>query len=393
MPKLMTKSPSTALIPKLPLPASIGSVDAVRALGLAALLTLTALALPALAQEPALVRVETVRHENMTQTVPVLGRIVSRRSGEVAARIAGPIDEMLVEVGDQVSKGQLLARLSPETLRADRELAASELGEAESALKTAQSETDLAREELKRTEGLRRSAAFSLARYNDAKIKLAIAEAKVRSAESRIATKKAALALKEIDLDYTRIVAPYDAVIVEREMEAGEYVQAGDPLVKLIGTKDLEIEADVPDLRIAALRPGLEVGVLLDDGSRHTAVVRAVLPSVNPLTRTRATRFVPRFNEVHRPLADAQSVTVEIPAAESKPVLSVHKDAVIKRPNGDLVFAVVDGKAVPRTVRLGQAVGSRLQVLDGLKDGDTVVIRGNERLQPGQPVRVEKGST
>lgn len=371
----------------------LASISAARALCLAVLVALAAPVLQAAAQEPALVRVEKVRYEDMTQTVPVLGRIVARRSGEVAARIGGPIREIMVEVGDRVTKGQLLARLSPEILQADRAFAAGELGEVETALKTAQSEAALAREELKRVEGLRKSAAFSLARYTDAKIRLAIAEAKVRTAESRVVTKKAALARKEIDLAYTRIEAPYDAVVVEREMEAGEYVRAGDPVVKLIGTKDLEIEADVPDVRIAALRPGLEVGIRLDDGSRHTAVVRSVLPSVNPLTRTRATRFVPRFSEVHRPLADAQSVTVEIPAAESKPVLSVHKDAVIKRPNGDLVFAVEDGKAVPRPVRLGQAVGSRLQVLDGLKDGETVVIRGNERLQPGQPVRVEKGST
>ena len=76
-----------------------------------------------------------------------------------------------------------------------------------------------------------------------------------------------------------------------------------------------------------------------------------------------------------------------IPVGEAREVVTVHKDAILNRPNGSVVFVVVDGQAMIRPVMLGESVGSRVAVSDGLAPGDLVVVRGNERLRPGQPVR------
>ena len=73
-------------------------------------------------------------------------------------------------------------------------------------------------------------------------------------------------------------------------------------------------------------------------------------------------------------------------------VTTVHKDAVINRLGENIVFAIADGKAVMRKVVIGDTVGSRFEVLQGLSAGDTVVIRGNERLRPGDPVTLESQS-
>jgi hypothetical protein len=85
-------------------------------------------------------------------------------------------------------------------------------------------------------------------------------------------------------------------------------------------------------------------------------------------------------------LAVNQPATLQLPAGGAREVVSVHKDAVLRRGGRDMVYLVRDGAATPRTVALGEAVGSRFQVLDGLVPGDLVVVRGNERLRPGQPV-------
>ena len=74
-------------------------------------------------------------------------------------------------------------------------------------------------------------------------------------------------------------------------------------------------------------------------------------------------------------------------------MVTVHKDAILKRPNGDMVYAVKNSTAELRPVKLGEAIGVRFEVLAGLNVGDVVVTRGNERLQPGAKVRVEKGSS
>jgi multidrug efflux pump subunit AcrA (membrane-fusion protein) len=99
-------------------------------------------------------------------------------------------------------------------------------------------------------------------------------------------------------------------------------------------------------------------------------------------------RFIPTFEGEKRPLAAEQSVTVHVPVGAARNVLSVHKDAVTRRGSQSLVYVVEDATAELRSVQLGEAVGNRFEVRGGLQAGDTVVVRGNERLQPGDRVRV-----
>jgi len=162
--------------------------------------------------------------------------------------------------------------------------------------------------------------------------------------------------------------------------------------VRMIADRSLEIEADVPYRRLTGLNLGTTLKATLDDGSDHIAVVRAIIPEENPLTRTRAVRFVPRFNAIDRPLAADQSVTVHIPVGAARTVLTVHKDAIIKRGRKSLVFVAADGSVEQREISLGEAVGSRFEVLSGLEKGEVVVVRGNERLRQGDKVRINGAS-
>ncbi len=356
-------------------------------------LLLASLGVPAAAQEQAqLVRVDSVQEQPMTQTVEVIGRLVPRRAGSVAARIDAAVDRVLVEVGDRVEQGQVIAILEPESLKARRDQAAGRLAAAFAKQKTEEAELVLSRQELKRLEGLKKSAAFSQARYDDAKQAVAIAEAEVAEAESASVTARADLELAEINLRYAEIRAPYGGVITERMIEAGAYVQVGDDAVRLVADQELELEADVPFQRLSGLVPGVEIDVELDDGTQHKARVRAIVPDENPLTRTRAVRFIPAFGETRKPLAANQSASLLIPMGQPRQVLTVHKDAITKRGPASLVHVVNNGAVSVRPVTLGVAVGSRFEILRGLSQGDVVVVRGNERLQDGQKVRVDQGS-
>ncbi|MDJ0933774.1 MAG: efflux RND transporter periplasmic adaptor subunit [Kiloniellales bacterium] len=356
-------------------------------------LLLATVGVPAAAQEQAqLVRVDSVQEQPMTQTVEVIGRLVPRRAGSVAARIDAAVDRVLVEVGDRVEQGQVIAILEPESLKARRDQAAGRLAAAFAKQKTEEAELVLSRQELKRLEGLKKSAAFSQARYDDAKQAVAIAEAEVAEAESASVTARADLELAEINLRYAEIRAPYGGVITERMIEAGAYVQVGDDAVRLVADQELELEADVPFQRLSGLVPGVEIDVELDDGTQHKARVRAIVPDENPLTRTRAVRFIPAFGETRKPLAANQSASLLIPMGQPRQVLTVHKDAITKRGPASLVHVVNNGAVSVRPVTLGVAVGSRFEILRGLSQGDVVVVRGNERLQDGQKVRVDQGS-
>ena len=327
--------------------------------------------------------------EPLSQTVPVIGRLVARQAGVVAARINGPIEEFMVEVGDRVEAGAVIALLNRDLLKARRDLAASELQEALAKMATKSAGLALAQQEKKRIEGLKTSAAFNKSRAEDVEQEVAIARAEKQESEANAATYRSELQLAEINLSYAEIRARYTGVITRRHAEAGSYVQVGDPVVSMVADESLEIEADVPYKRLAGLLPGTLTRFTLDDGSEHWAVVRAVVPTENPLTRTRAVRFIPEFGETERPLANEQSVTVSVPLGAPRDVLTVHKDAIIKRGGQSIVYVVQNGSAERRPISLGESVGSRIEVLNGLGDGDVVVVRGNERLRPGDKVTID----
>ncbi|MFQ5775949.1 MAG: efflux RND transporter periplasmic adaptor subunit [Kiloniellaceae bacterium] len=339
------------------------------------------------------VRVDTVKRVPLSQAVPVIGRLVAQRGGAVAARINGPIEAFRVEVGDRVEAGQVIAVLDAAALEARRDLVAGRLREARAVRAVKKAQLALAEQDFKRMAGLKKSAAFNQARYDDARQRVTIAEAQLRQTESAIASAQADLRLAEINLYNAQIRAPYPGVVSERLTEAGAYVQTGEPVIRMIGDQSLEIEAEVPFQHLAGLEPGTEVRVSLDDGTKHTAVVRAIVPSENPLTRTRVVRFVPNIGQTRRPLAHDQSVTVQIPIGPERQVLTVHKDAIIKRRGQDIVFVVDGGEAQARPVELGVAVGSRFEVRKGLSAGEKVVVRGNERLKPGDKIRIDGESS
>ncbi|MEQ9489859.1 MAG: efflux RND transporter periplasmic adaptor subunit [Alphaproteobacteria bacterium] len=349
-------------------------------------------AFPAYAQdsqpEASLVGVDKVVRQPLSQTTSVIGRLVPRQRGTVAAATNGPVGEVAVAVGDRVSKGDLLVQIRDTRIRETRNLYAAQVGEAQAKVETAEAELAQAELELKRSDQLKKSAAFSQAKYEDQLKQVATSQSLVAEAENAVYTAQSELRRAEIDVFLARITAPFDGVVVEKHTEVGAYLGVGDPVVSLINDIDLEIEADVPTGLIAGLTPGRAVQATVFGGLTFDAFVRAVIPEENALTRTRAVRFDAVFpkDETVGPLASGQTITVHVPIGEDRQVVTVHKDAILTQGTNKSVYVVENGIAQPRPVDVGRAVGNRLEVIGGLKPDDVVVIRGNERLQPGQPV-------
>lgn len=341
------------------------------------------------AQQPSLVGIDEVHVEPLAQTQPVIGRFVARQAGEVAARTEGAVTEMNVQVGDRVAAGDVIAVLDVDRLTWRRDLSASTANEMSAMLASQKAQLDKRRQELARLEGIRNSAAFSQARYDDAVQDVLTAESAVTAATAVLARVRTNLRLAEDDLAHGTVHAPYDGVVSFRHTEIGAYVRVGDPVVSLINEGDLEIEADVPYNRIAGLQAGTVVTVTLSDQTSHNAVVRAVGAEENAMTRTRQVRFTPAIEGATVANAVGESVSVLLPLGAAREVVTVHKDAVLKRQGLSLVYVVdEESNAQIRPVELGEAVGPRFVVFGGVAPGDRVVVRGNERLRPGQAVTV-----
>lgn len=345
---------------------------------------------PAAADEPVLVVVDAVRSEPLSETVPVIGRLVALESGDIATRVPGTVAQVAVRVGERVKAGAVLATLIADRATAERDLRAAEVAAAEAAVASARARLALKRQEVGRLDSLKASPAFGEARYLDLRQEVQIAEAELAQAEATVAPVRAQLRLAEIALADSTIRAPYDGVVTRRFADVGAYLQTGAPVASLIDDQLLEVEADVPAPRLAGLTSGAGVLVQIDE-SRVPASVRAVLPVENTQTRTRTVRFRTALDAIHDRAAN-RAVTVHIPAAPRREALTVHKDAILYRAGQTQVFRAANGHAALQTVRLGDATFERFEVLDGLAAGDVVIIRGNERLKPDQEITISVGS-
>jgi RND family efflux transporter MFP subunit len=338
-------------------------------------------------QPPAMVQVDPVITEPVVQTVPVLGRIVAMEQGPVAAKVAGPVAEVPVDVGDRVEKGDVLAVLEPVRLELDHAMAEADLATAEAELVAARRTLELVEQEVQRLEALESSAAFSRARLDDKITEATVAASRIDAAAARVARAEVMLDYREADVADGQIRAPYPGVVVEKHVSPGAHVQVGQPLVTIVDDLHLEVEAEVPAERLSGLEPGIAIDFTLADGDVHGALLRAIVPVENPLTRTRAVRFAAMNGGLSTARAIGQSVTVKLPDGAPRNVVTVHKDAVTVGLQGRQVFVVAeDDTAQPRPVVLGSAVGNRFEVIEGLAPGELVVVRGNERLRPGQAV-------
>ncbi len=344
------------------------------------------------AQPPALVDVDQVVTQSMQQTVPVLGRLLALNSGMVAARTAGPVAEIAVEVGDVVEQGDVLAVLDQARLKGRVDLQQAEIKEAEAQRANALANQNLARKELARLEKIRNSPAFTLSLYDNQKNALEVARSSIQEAEAKILRGQANLHLARIELRDSTINAPYAGVITQRHTSLGAWLSLGDPVVSMVDDKNMEIQAELPGEYAQQVKIGVEVQFRLAANGEpfYNATLRAIIPEENPSSRTRPLRLQPQFDSSNPPpLAVNQSVLLRFPVQIGQAALTVHKDAVQHSPKGTIVFVVLDGKAQPRSVELGNAIANRLQVISGLQADEWVVIRGNERLRPGQAVQAK----
>ncbi len=330
--------------------------------------------------------IDTVRREPMRQTIPILGRFVARQTGPVAARVAGAIGEFRVDVGDRVNEGDVVAVLMKERLVWQHNLQKAEVAHFAAQARTKKREIKLLQQELDRLKSLRKSPAFSQARLDDKVQQVSVAESTAAEADARLRMANADLRLTAISLHDAEIKAPYAGIVSKKHTEVGAYVSVGAPLVTIIDDQSMEIEADIPALRLSGLSSKTIVSAELENKTRVPAALRAIIPEENPRTRTRAVRFIPAFGNTITTIASNQSVTLLIPAGPEGNAVTVHKDALLTKKGKRVVFLAQDGKAFIRHVALGEAIGSRFAVTSGLKSGDMVVIRGNERLRPGTPI-------
>ena len=340
------------------------------------LLALALLPAAALAQfdgdQASLVELSKAKMTQMAPTMQVAGTVVSRSDAFLSAEVDGRLIEV-ADVGSRVAAGDVVARIEDTRLRLRAQELQAEIARAEARL-------GFLNAELVRFERL---AETNLAARSQ--IEQTRSERDVAAADLRVMTSR--LNQVEDQLDRTRITAPFPGVVAERVAQAGERVAAGTRVVRLVNPDSLEVVARAPLNYFRFVQPGDELGVSAAD-EEFTAPLRTVV-SVGDEARH---VFELRLDlEAYAYLPVGQTVRVTIPTANVREVLAVPRDALVLRGDGVAVFVIdEDNRAQRIRVVTGIGSGDWIEVNGPIREGDKVVIRGNERLRAGQEVRVRE---
>ena len=337
--------------------------------GLLAVLLLAPVLATAQMGGPALVRVAPAALRDIAPVSMVPGTVVSRNDARLSAEVPGRLTEVL-DVGTRVQKGDPVAVIEDTMLKLRNTELKAQVRRAESSLRFLENEeqrfAQLADSNLAAVTQLEQTRSNREVALGD----LEIARARLEQNEDQLAR--------------TRILAPYDGVVVERLMMPGERVVEGGNVVRLVDPNNLEVIARAPLEFYSFVRPGqeldLQAGNVLHNGTVRTVVAVGDLNSH---------QFELRVDLEGSPFPVGQTLRVSLPVSDSREVLTVNRDALVLRSEGQSVFVVdEDNTARQVQVRIGVGQGENIEVVGDVRPGDRVVIRGNERLQPGQEVSI-----
>jgi RND family efflux transporter MFP subunit len=317
---------------------------------------------------PVPVVVTTARAENFGASLTATGTVVSRNDARISGEVGGTL-AWIAEPGANVKRGDTIARIDGERL-------ALTLRDNEAALKRLDAQLHLLATQRARLQTL--GNVVSQSQLDEALSRERMAEQDVEQA--RVARDRARL-----DLNRATVRAPFAGIVAERLRQSGEFVAGGSPLLRLVNDRDLEVVARAPLTTADSVGEGA-IARLVDGEHKGEGKVRAVIPVGDERSRMVELRIA----LTDRSWRVGAPVRVEIAPRALKAVVTVPRDAVILRQGASYVMRVnADNTAERVAVNIGPGYANNVQIDGLLQAGDRVVVRGGERLEPGQTVKVQ----
>lgn len=333
------------------------------------------------ANKTAPVTVVTATEQPIAETVPLTGTITSASSSALSPRVSGLVEEVHVDAGHRVEKGDTLIQL-------DTELAQLALTRARAAVSEARAQLDESIRLLREAEKLEASRNIPETQVEAARAEVAINRATLERLQSE--QREQAERLRRHTL-----IAPFAGVIGRKLTEAGEWVDTGTTVLELVATNRLRLDVQAPQHLYTAIGEGMSVDVRVDalPDRQFEAQVGARVPVNDPTARTFLVR-IPLDNR-EQLLTPGMSAKASFRVFTGDRGLVLPRDAIIRLPDGTTNVWVVNTEPSPPTVsrkqvKLGRIMADTVAIKAGLEAGQQVVVRGNEVLSDGQPVRILK---
>jgi RND family efflux transporter MFP subunit len=351
------------------------------------------------------VQVATITQVYPAQTFTLLnasGYVVAQRKSALASKVTGRLIWLGVEEGSIVKKDQVVARLENQDVHASKNQAAANVNVARFNVEQAQAELRDATLSFNRNKELFSRGVVAQQAYDDALARYEKAVAAVAAAEATLKASDAALEGAAALLEYTLIRAPFDAVVLTKDADVGDIVtplgaaaNAKASVITIADMSSLEVEADVSESNLSKISPGQPCEIQLDalPELRFRGQIHMIVPTAD---RSKATvmvkvRFIDKDSRILPEMsAKVAFLSRSVKADEQKPRTALHQTALVNRKDRKVVFLVKGDRAVETPVTLGGPMGDMVEVLEGVKVGDRVVLNPSGRLKNGSKIKIEE---
>ncbi|MBW1990148.1 MAG: efflux RND transporter periplasmic adaptor subunit [Deltaproteobacteria bacterium] len=329
---------------------------------------------PAYAQQeppPAQVVTVPVTQQSVAPTTLIMGVLDFDLTSGISPEVSGRIESQNMTEGALVKKGEVLVRLSTDFM--EKRIQSVKLK-----IDQAQVKIENTRRNLARYEVLYKEKAATEKAYEDLADQLA-------ELDKEKAILQNELAQLRLEQQKSVIAAPFDGIILDRLHTVGEWVSPGNPVCELASTESLVARVPVPEDLVRWVSAGAGVSLKIPAlGMDVTGRVAGFVPVADPQSKTFTVKVsVPYFPQAIRNM----SVAAYVPAGEKKTLKMFPRDALVRVQGQEMVFTVADGKAQPVPITVSAYQGSMVGVENShIQEGMPVVVEGNERLRPGQPV-------
>jgi RND family efflux transporter MFP subunit len=351
------------------------------------------------------VQVVTVTQVYPSQAFTLLnasGYVVAQRKSALASKVTGRLIWLGVEEGSLVKKDQVVARLENQDVNASKNQAAANVNVARFTVEQVQAELRDATLSFDRNKELLSRGVVAQQAYDDALARYEKAVAAVAAAEAALKANNAALEGAAALLEYTLIRAPFDAVVLTKDADVGDIVtplgaaaNAKASVITIADMSSLEVEADVSESNLSQVRPGQPCEIRLDafPELRFRGEIHMVVPTAD---RSKATvmvkvRFIDKDSRILPEMsAKVAFLSRSVKSEEEKPRTALHQTALVNRKDRKVVFLIKGDRAAETPVSLGGPMGDMVEVLEGVKAGDRVVLNPSNRLRNGSKIKIEE---
>ena len=336
-----------------------------------------------------LVEVQKVSLINIAETTDTIGRLVALDPIIISAKINQEVLKVHFLIGDNIKKNDLLITLESKDILRNIKQISSELLFENQLVDLLKKQLELRLSKEKNAENLKNQKIITQDNLDTISIVVLQNQQQIAQREYNIKKLKILLGKARDDLTNAKVLSPINGNIILLDIKKGGLIQKGKVIASILADGSKEIETDLRAESAARVILGSKV-IISNNQYIFNGKIRGIVNIENIRTGTRKVRVA--LNKV---LPKTLNVTgtrfaLKIPVGKSSPRLLIHKDALISKGQKQIVYIFDKGLAKQYFVKIGLSIGNKIEITDGIKEGQLVVVKGNENLRPNQSIKINK---